>query len=313
MIFVPAVRPPDSRKSYGYWFAFQENRLLVRVDGDQASPPVCKELQSLGVQPLRTQYLGTLDEHGCYCAELAAEVDPPEGMRFELLRGLWGSLPEELFWIAGRAFQIMDWDRNHQYCGRCGSRTRDRQEERAKICPQCGHIAYPRISPAVIVAIIRDREILLARAHRFAHAMYSVIAGFVEAGESLEQCVRREIAEEVGITVKNLRYFGSQSWPFPNSLMVGFTAEHASGEIRIDPAEIVDARWFTAEVLPRIPDKLSIARRLIDWFVDGQSGQRRSHEQQSGQRQPDNQQSGQRRSHEQRSAAGDSLEDERRG
>jgi NAD+ diphosphatase len=272
MNFIPAVRPPDSRKSQGYWFVFQENRMLVRLEGQRAAPPVCEELQSLGVEPLRTQYLGTFGKHSCYSAELGTEVHPPEGMRFEQLRGLWGSLPEELFWIAGRAFQIVDWDRNHQYCGRCGSRTQDKREERAKVCPDCGLTAYPRISPAVIVAITRGEKILLARAQRFPHAMYSVIAGFVEAGESLEQCVRREIEEEVGIIVKNLRYFGSQSWPFPNSLMVGFTAEHAQGEIRIDPSEIVDARWFTVKDLPRIPDKLSISRRLIDWFIDQQQG-----------------------------------------
>lgn len=276
MNFIPAIRPPESQGSHGYWFVFQENRMLVRMEDQRANPPVCAELQSLGVEPLRTQFLGTFGEQGCYSAELAAEAHPPEGMRFEQLRGLWGSLPEELFWIAGRAFQIMDWDRNHQYCSRCGSPTDDKREERAKICPRCGHIAYPRISPAVIVAITRGHEILLARAHRFPHAMYSVIAGFVEAGESLEQCVRREIAEEVGITVKNLRYFGSQSWPFPNSLMIGFTAEHAQGEIRIDPSEIVDARWFTANELPCIPDKVSIARRLIDWFIDRQPDKRQA-------------------------------------
>jgi NAD+ diphosphatase len=270
MNFVPAIQPPDSQNSPGYWFVFQENRLLVRMEDQGACPPAWEELQNLGVQPVRTQYLGTLGNQGCYSAEVATDIRLPEGMRFEPLRGLWGSLSEELFWIAGRAFQIVDWDRNHLFCGRCGSRTEDKLEERAKICPSCGHTAYPRISPAVIVAIIRDSKILLARAHRFPHAMYSVIAGFVEAGESLEQCVSREIEEEVGITVKNLRYFGSQSWPFPNSLMVGFTAEHAGGEIRIDPAEIVDAGWFTADDLPRIPDKVSIARRLIDWFIEQQ-------------------------------------------
>jgi NAD+ diphosphatase len=274
MIFVPSVHPPESGKPSGYWFVFQENRLLVRIEERGASPPLCDQIQNLGVQPLRTQYIGTLDQHLCYSAELAVDASPPAGMSFQQLRGLWGSLPEELFWIAGRAFQIMDWDRNHQYCGHCGSVTEDKQDERAKICTRCGYTAYPRISPAVIVAITRGREILLARAHRFPYAMYSVIAGFVEAGESLEQCVRREIAEEVGITVKNLRYFGSQSWPFPNSLMVAFTAEHDQGEIRIDPTEIMDAGWYTAADLPRIPDKVSIARRLIDWFVDQQRARR---------------------------------------
>jgi NAD+ diphosphatase len=275
MIFVPSIRPLESEYSPGYWFVFRENRMLVRMEERRASPPLCEQIQSLGVRPLRTQYLGTLGQHRCYSAELAAEAVPPEGMCFEQLRGLWGSLPEELFWIAGRAFQIMNWDRNHQYCGRCGSLTGDKQDERAKICPSCGYTAYPRISPAVIVAITRGPEILLARAHRFPYAMYSVIAGFVEAGESLEQCVRREIAEEVGITVKELRYFGSQSWPFPNSLMVAFTAEHDGGEIRIDPSEIVDAGWYAASDLPRIPDKVSIARRLIDWFIDQQRNEPR--------------------------------------
>jgi len=274
MHFIPAIRDPHSPDRFGYWFVFRGNRLLIRCADRECLPPFCGELRKIGVEPLRSQYLGTLDEHPCYCAELETDSGVPENMRFEPLRGLWGSLPEQLFWIAGRAFQIMDWDRNHQFCGRCGTPTSDKPEERAKVCPRCGLMAYPRISPAVIVAITRGNEILLARSQRFPAAMYSVIAGFVEPGESLEQCVHREIDEEVGVSVKNLRYFGSQTWPFPNSLMVAFTAKYADGQICIDPSEIVDARWFTAETLPRIPDKVSIARRLIDWFVQSAEHER---------------------------------------
>jgi NAD+ diphosphatase len=124
------------------------------------------------------------------------------------------------------------------------------------------------MSPAIIVAVVRGRTILLGHAARFPGAMYSVLAGFVEPGESLEDCVRREVKEETGVKVKDIRYFGSQPWPFPNSLMVGFTAEYAGGEITMDEKEIVDARWFTADSLPTIPDKISIARKLIDWFVE---------------------------------------------
>ena len=127
---------------------------------------------------------------------------------------------------------------------------------------------YPRLSPAIIVAVINDNRILLAHADRFASGLYSVLAGFVEPGEAFEECVKREVKEEVGIMVKNIRYFGSQPWPFPNSLMVGFTADYDSGKISIDGIEIKDAGWFKANDLPRIPGKISIARRLIDWFVE---------------------------------------------
>ena len=127
---------------------------------------------------------------------------------------------------------------------------------------------YPRISPAVIVAVVRDKRILLARSTRFTSSFHSVLAGFVETGETLEDAVRREIFEEVGIQVRNIRYFGSQPWPFPDSLMVAFTAEYAGGEITLDDNEIVTADWYSAAELPRVPGKISIARRLIDWFTE---------------------------------------------
>ena len=135
-------------------------------------------------------------------------------------------------------------------------------------CPGCGLTAFPKISPAVIVLVEKEGKLLLARGRRFALPFYSVLAGFVEPGESLEDTVHREILEEVGIRVKNVRYFGSQPWPYPDSLMIGFTAEYAGGEIKEDPEEILDAAWFAPDDLPSIPGKVSIARKLIDWFVE---------------------------------------------
>jgi len=161
----------------------------------------------------------------------------------------------------------VDWDQNRRFCGKCGGPTEDKVDERAKYCARCDLINYPRLSPAVIVAILKGDQILLARNKRFRMSMYSVLAGFVEPGETLEACVEREVHEEVGIAVKNIRYFGSQPWPFPNSLMIGFVAEYAGGQITIDDREIAEAGWFSRSNLPQIPSSISIARRLIDWFV----------------------------------------------
>jgi NAD+ diphosphatase len=224
-------------------------------------------LATLNLKPVRTFYLGALNGRSCYAAECDEETSPPEGMTFEGLRQLVGWIDDGLFWAAGRAKLIIQWDRTHQYCGQCGRPTVDKSDERAKLCPECGLVVFPRMSPAVIMSVIRGDRILLARSPRFPEGFYSVLAGFVEPGESLEECVRREVREEVGLELKNIRYFGSQPWPFPNSLMIGFTAEYASGETTIDQMEIVEAGWFSADHLPRIPPRLTIARHLIDDFV----------------------------------------------
>ena len=189
-------------------------------------------------------------------------------MTFLNLRLVFDQGGEELFVLAGRAFQIVEWDRTHLFCGRCGEPTEPKTNERARLCPACGQVHFPRLAPAVIMAVIRDRRILLAHANRFPSHFYSVLAGFVEPGETFEECVAREVEEEVGIKVKNIRYLSSQPWPFPHSLMVGFIAEHDSGEINVDGEEIRDADWFAPENLPQIPGRISIARRLIDWFVE---------------------------------------------
>jgi len=240
----------------------------VQSNDEGSSVPLLEDPSLLNLDIMRKQGIGKLGGSPCYSAECGPDTKAPEGMSFHGLRPLFGQLDEQVFRLAGRAFLIMNWDRTHQFCSQCGQATRDKEDETAKLCPACGFLSFPVMSPAIIVAVTRDDRILLARAGRFPKEMYSVLAGFVEPGESLEECIMREVGEEVGVEVRNIRYFGSQPWPFPNSLMIGFTAEHRSGEIRIDEKEIVDAGWFRADNLPKIPDKISIARKLIDWFVD---------------------------------------------
>ena len=237
--------------------------MLVAIDGDAFALPRCGHLSELGLQPARTQYLGLLHGDAAFSAEIVADHTPP-GMVWQGLRALLGRFDELHVAVASRAAQIVEWDRTHQFCGRCGAPTVARPDERARACPTCRLSVYPRICPAIMVLITNGREILLARKPSFVRNRFSALAGFVEAGESLEQTVAREAFEEVGVQVKNIRYFGSQSWPFPNSLMIAFTAEYAGGEVRPDGVEIEEARWFAPDALPNIPDGISISRWLID-------------------------------------------------
>lgn len=266
--FKPGIRPPRSQGEAALWFAFCRDRLLVAEGDASLTIPRLQGLSQVNVSPLRSQYLGVYEGSSCYSAELAQDAKAPPGMSFQGLRQLFEALPEELFVLAGRAKQIMEWDRDHQFCGRCAGTMVAQAEDRSKKCPACGLTSFPRLAPAIIVAVTRGDEILLAHAARFASGWYSVLAGFVEPGETLEQAVEREVFEEVGVRVKDIRYFGSQPWPFPHSLMVGFTAQYAGGQLVLDPQEIKDARWFKADQLPNIPSKISIARRLIDHFVE---------------------------------------------
>ncbi|MEM9266345.1 MAG: NAD(+) diphosphatase [Cyanobacteria bacterium P01_F01_bin.13] len=276
--FIVGVDPRMAPEGPGWWFGFCGSRILVQTTeefGEQREPngqgensiPYGESLEELGIEPVRSQYLGTLANRPCYATELPKELELPSGLELRPLRGLHGQLGDTLFAIAGRAVQLVEWDRTHQYCGSCATPMTQSLHERVKHCPQCGLRQYPRLSPAVIMLVSRGSEVLLARAPRFREGMYSVLAGFVETGESLEETVVREVREEVGIEIQDIQYFGSQPWPFPNSLMIGFTARYASGDIVIDPKEIEAAAWFTKDSLPPVPGKLSIARKLIDWFI----------------------------------------------
>jgi len=275
LTFVTSITPPTELKELAYWFVFRGYGLLIQEADELVQIPRLMDVTALGLPILRQQYLGYLPGEQaihCYAAEVPPEIEVGEGMAFVGLRNLYGRLSDEMFWLGGRAVQIVDWDRTHQFCGQCGSPTENHLQERSKRCLQCGHTSYPRLAPAVIVAVTREgtngrRELLLARGPRHRPGFYSILAGFVEPGESLEACVAREVKEEVGIDVQNIRYFGSQPWPFPHSLMLGFTAEYAGGEIVMQEGEIEDAGWFTADNLPNIPPPLSISRQLIDDFV----------------------------------------------
>ncbi|MFN2200660.1 MAG: NAD(+) diphosphatase [Caldilineaceae bacterium] len=280
--FVSTVDAPEqSAPERAYWFLFQGDKLIVRSGPYMGEVLQANSVDELGIVPIRTQYLGYLeDAQGsrlqCFSGEIDPEAIIPSGMTAQGLRELGAQLGDLVFGLAGRAVQIVNWDRRHQYCGQCGTPTETLEHERAKRCPNCGLIAYPRLSPAIIIAVTRQIEgenrILLARNHRFPPGRYSVVAGFVEPGESLEDTARREVFEEVGIRIRNIRYFGSQPWPFPNSLMLGLTAEYESGDIVVEEEEIADAGWFSAHDLPHLPPKISIARKLIDAFVADNGG-----------------------------------------
>jgi NAD+ diphosphatase len=263
----------------GYWFVFRREQLLVEVGppspkpSDDARVPVRPSWARIpygappgpiAEQPLRTLYLGQLAGKHLFAAEAPAESAAPAGTSWEGLRVMFSVLDDAHFALAGRALQLIDWDRTHQFCGRCGARTETRSGERVRVCPACGLSAYPRVAPAVMALVRRGRELLLGRSPHFPPGMYSALAGFVEPGESLEQCLRREVAEEVGVEVTKIDYFASQPWPFPHSLMIAFTCEWSAGEVRPQPGEIEAAQWFDVFQLPRLPSKISIARRLID-------------------------------------------------
>ncbi len=269
-----------------HWFVFRADQLLVemgpleRPSDDprvRARPawarlPYGSALQKnhnwLGGGELRRLYLGVLRGVQCWAVELPAETEPPAGMSWQGLRALFSVLEDAHFALAGRAMQLLDWDRNHQFCGRCGARTEAKREERVRVCPACKLSAYPRLAPAVMALVKKKNRILLARSPHFPPGMYSALAGFVEPGESLEQCLAREVAEEVGVQISNTRYFASQPWPFPHSLMIAFVCDWQSGEIRPQAGEIEAANWFEVLQLPKLPSRISIARRLIDAVVE---------------------------------------------
>jgi NAD+ diphosphatase len=265
--FIISADPPNEYTESAWWFIFSKRKLLVSAEGLEPAVPLIRNLADLGINSPGEIYLGTLEGRPCYGAAFSDPVTAPAGLNFQDLWHLYGRLDPDFIPIAFRALHLLDWSQKTRFCKRCGNEMRTKAGPPSRECPVCGYLSFPRISPAVIVLVERENQCLLASSPRFKGDFYSVLAGFAEPGETLEETVAREVYEETGIEVTDIRYFGSQPWPFPDSLMIAFTARYAGGEIRVDGEEILDARWFTSDRLPNIPGKISIARQLIDWFV----------------------------------------------
>ena len=238
MRFLKSTQKPDQLFDQAWYFCFVEAEVLVRLEGELKTFPLLTPQQAAASGFSDAYFIGFLDNKPCYCATATQKI-PLDGYEWSALRDVYLESDAELSCVAGYARQLASWESNFRFCGRCGTPTIFLSDEHARQCPQCHSVNYPRISPAVIVAVVKEDQILLARAHNFSDKeMYSVLAGFVEPGESLEEAVRREVMEEVGITLTNIRYFKSEPWPFPDSLMIGFTADYLSGSIRIDNVKI---------------------------------------------------------------------------
>ncbi len=259
--FIAGINDPGDVSERLYFVCHQGNVLQSYDDAGNWRPLVESEVSEL--EKSSSHYMGRLGDRACFALE-AAETG---GHEFTNLRANLGNIDGILFNLAGRALQLCDWYKTHRFCGNCGTQTELHENDRAAVCPDCKLHFYPRLSPSIIVLVHRGDEVLLGRNHMFPEGLYSTLAGFVEPGESIEETVRREVHEEVGVRVGHLSYRGSQPWPFPNSLMLGFHAEYDSGDIVLQEDEIADAQWFRCDELPLVPGKFAISRWLIDEYL----------------------------------------------
>lgn len=262
--FVPLLIAPSSTSNTSALnFVFCGDELLVSAE--DLSLPDGYALAMMDIANTQCHPVGLLAQRYCQTTWQTRGTPAYDGYAWRKLRTLFGMFGAELMAVAGRAFQIAEWARTHRFCGNCGTATTHTPGERCMGCPACGMVAYPRISPAMMVLIKRGDSILLARHTASSTQFFTALAGFLEAGESAENAVHREVFEEVGLKVKNIQYFGSQPWPFPHSLMIAFTAEYVGGDITVDETEIAEAHWFgPQDAIPKIPPGISIASALIN-------------------------------------------------
>jgi NAD+ diphosphatase len=265
--FIPAKSGAKPQEERGYWLLVQEQRLIVVADGDDLRLPTGAAPAAFDAATVKPFWLGTLNGTECWVASVPRDAAMPEGFRAETLVPMQGTrLPDDLLSLGGMAMQALWWESTSGHCPRCGGPTQRLAGEWGKRCPACRYEHYPHLHPAVIVLVRDGDRCLLARKAGWAPGRYALVAGFVDNGESLEGAVAREVKEEVGVDVTDIRYVGSQNWPFPSQLMVGFVAAYAGGEITVDPDELEDARWFPSDGLPGLPSRHSISRFIIDHY-----------------------------------------------
>lgn len=257
---IPHNEVIDNPQSDDRIFLFNGQNIALIND----KTPLWSEISHLNLQPKSFYFFAEENQQRCILVESDFDISEEPLFTSKFLRLFLLEAGEAQACLPLLASHLHYWRTTHQFCGVCQQKMQDKNDERARICQSCGFVAYPRISPCIIVVISNGKKILLARSPHFPSEVYSALAGFVEPGESLEQAVHREVKEEVGINIKDIRYFGSQPWPFPDSLMIAFTAEYESGSIIIDGKEIEDAAWFDPDKLPKLPSSYSISRRLIE-------------------------------------------------
>lgn len=254
-----------------WWVIFYKDPLLLEKKEDGTFSLPCKDISPIDMKEETVIHtITTLEGKLCWSFSLSSPVENSEQYIMTGLRASYDYLPLSHYQTAGKAYEILHWDRNSRFCSACGT-PMEQKEPIMKRCPHCGREVYPAISTAVLVLVRKEDSLLLVHARNFKGTFNSLVAGFLETGETLEECVAREVKEETGIDVKNITYFGNQPWPYPSGLMVGFIADYAGGEIKLQDEELSSGAFYTRDNLPELPRKLSLARKMIDWWMERQS------------------------------------------
>ncbi len=266
--FIRQLGPVPEHFENALWFPFRDSDLIVTEENGEMSLLFGPKLDPWNLKPIRTHLIGRIGDIPC----LAAEVKPLlllPGLKAYNLMELYGTLPEVEYGIAGFAFHIQHWERVSEYCEACGKDLQRKPDSWIKVCLNCGLEEFPRLTPGVTFLIHDGDRIALSRNIGWPKDLYGLVVGFVEPGESLEQCVARKAYEELGVKVDDLHYFGSQPWPFPDQLMIGFIARYAGGALTANPASIERAAWYPVGKLPALLPEVTLARRMIDRFASG--------------------------------------------